>query len=230
MVATVRALKFHEGAVVATSNARTPRRYVRASPNLERHVRTLQEVFGQRVVVAINRFAADTEGEIRAIEEAMEARGVAVVLSNHFAHGGAGATDLAHAVMGALANPSRTRYRYDESMSLAEKAEQVARRVYWGGGVASLLRRREGNCHVWRSRAGATFRCASPRLRNSSQPTRRSWVLRGFRGADSRGQFPAGAGFVVLISGTIMTMPGLPQRLWPVTYLSRRDGVIHGMR
>ncbi len=230
VVATVRALKFHGGVPVGDLE-REDTAAVRAGlPNLERHVRTLQEVFGQRVVVAINRFAADTEGEIGAIEEAMEARGVAVVLSNHFAHGGAGATDLAHAVMGALANPSRTRYCYDESMSLAEKAEQVVRRVYWGGGVAFTAAARRELSRLEEQGWGNLPVCIAKTPYSFSTDPKVLGAPAGFEVPIREVRLSAGAGFVVLISGTIMTMPGLPQRPSACDISITPDGVIHGMR
>lgn len=229
VVATVRALKFHGGVGLADLEREDVTAVRAGLPNLERHVRMLQEVFGQRVLVAINQFASDSPAEIDEIEMAMRDRGVDVVLSHHFADGGAGATELARAVMEALSHPSRTSYCYDESAPLQKKAEQVVTKVYGGTGVIfAPAARRElsrledlgwGHLPVCFAKTQYSF-STDPKVLGA--PTDFDVPIREVR-------LSAGAGFVVLISGTIMTMPGLPKRPSACDIAITPEGVIYGM-
>lgn len=212
VVATVRALKYHGGVALADLEREDVESVSAGVVNLERHVRNLQEVFGQHVVVAINRFAADTDAEVEAISQAMRELGVEVVLSSHFADGGAGAVDLAHAVVRALEKPSATTYAYESTLSLEEKAQAVVTRVYGGGSVSfTLAARRE---LAWLAEHGWSDApvCIAKTQYSFSTDPHALGAPSGFDVPIREVRLSAGAGFVVLISGSIMTMPGLPKR------------------
>ena len=229
VVATVRALKFHGGVALADLEREDVVAVRAGLPNLDRHVRTLQDVFGQRVLVAINRFAADTPGEIAAIEAAMRERGVDVVLSDHFARGGEGAENLARAVREALANPSRTTYCYEESLSLREKAERVATRVYGAAGVSYSSAAMRQLTRLQDQGWGHLPVCFAKTQYSFSTDPKVLGAPAGFDVPIREVRLSAGAGFVVLVAGTIMTMPGLPRRPSACDISITPDGVIHGM-
>lgn len=229
VVATVRALKFHGGVELDDLEWGNEAAVRRGLPNLERHVRTLQEVFGQRVLVAINQFAADTEAEIAVIEAAMREQGVDVVLTNHFAHGGEGAEELGRAVMRALENPSHTRYSYDAEATLEKKAQAVVTKVYGGANISWTPAAQRELSRLQRSGWGHLPVCFAKTQYSFSTDPKVLGAPSGFDVPIREVRLSAGAGFVVLISGTIMTMPGLPKLPSAVDITVSGEGAISGM-
>lgn len=229
VVATVRALKFHGGVELDDLEWGNAAAVQRGLPNLERHVSTLQEVFGQRVLVAINQFAADTEAEIAVIEAAMRERGVDVVLTNHFAHGGEGAEELGRAVMRALEEPSRTTYCYDTEATLEEKAQAVVTKVYGGANISWTPMARRELLRLQNSGWGHLPVCFAKTQYSFSTDPKVLGAPRGFDVPIRDVGLSAGAGFVVLISGTIMTMPGLPKHPSAADITVSANGEIGGM-
>ncbi len=229
VVATVRALKFHGGVELDDLEWGNAAAVQRGLPNLERHVSTLQEVFGQRVLVAINQFAADTEAEIAVIEAAMRERGVDVVLTNHFAHGGEGAEELGRAVMRALEDPSRTTYCYDTEATLEEKAQAVVTKVYGGANISWTPMARRELLRLQNSGWGHLPVCFAKTQYSFSTDPKVLGAPRGFDVPIRDVRLSAGAGFVVLISGTIMTMPGLPKHPSAADITVSANGEIGGM-
>lgn len=211
VVATVRALKYHGGVPLAELAEENVDALRAGIVNLVRHVENLQGVFGQSVLVALNEFATDTEVEIEAVKQALAPLGVHAVTSSHFANGGEGATDLARAVLEELKTPSRTTFCYPDEAGLQEKALNVATRVYRAGGVTwtasakkEILRLEErGYGHLPVCIAKSQYSFASEKMLGA--PTGHTLPIREVR-------LSAGAGFVVLIAGSIMTMPGLSKR------------------
>ena len=229
IVATVRALKFHGGQALADLEMENVEAVRAGLPNLIKHVRNLNEVFGQKVLVAINQFAADTPAEIAVIEEALGELGVDVTLSNHFGRGGAGAQDLARATMAALENPSTTTFCYPDDLFLEDKAQAVVRRVYGADGVTFTPGARRELARLEGLGYGGLPVCIAKTQYSFSTDPKVLGAPSGFEVPIREVRLSAGAGFVVLISGSIMTMPGLPKRPSACDIDVAPDGTIAGM-
>ena len=211
VVATVRALKMHGGVAKSALGTEDVAAVTRGVVNLRRHVENMQK-FGLPMVVALNRFTSDTPAEVAAVRDAMAALGVDVVLCTHWSDGGAGAADLARAVLATLgAGGAAFRPLYPDAMGLADKIRTVAREVYRAadvsipGAVAKRLAGFEaagfGHVPVCIAKTQYSF-TADPALLGAQDghilPVREV-------------RLSAGAGFVVAVCGDIMTMPGLPR-------------------
>ena len=228
VVATVRALKYHGGVALADLEEENVAAVRAGAVNLRRHCENLTRVFAQRVLVAVNRFAADTEAEIAAVRESVADLGVDVVLTDHFGRGGEGALDFADAVVKSLAKPSIAKSAYRLTDSLEDKARAIVTRVYRGADVvfepaaARELRRLEES--GW----GELPVCMAKTQYSFSTDPKALGAPEGFTVPIREVRLSAGAGFVVLISGSIMTMPGLPKRP-SACDIDVVDGVIEGM-
>jgi formate--tetrahydrofolate ligase len=211
IVATVRALKFHGGvevAAVGTENVAAVRLGV---ANLERHIENVRDRYGIGCVVAINHRAEDTDAEIRSVVERAAHLGVKVLLARHFAQGGRGAVEVAEEVVRLCAAPNNFSFVYAESATLWEKMKAIATRIYGAAdisaasGVRAQIERlqEEGYGHypVCVAKTQYSF-STDPALRGA--PSGHIVNIREVRLA-------AGAQFVVMICGDIMTMPGLPR-------------------
>ena len=212
LVCTVRALKLQGGAAqrsLATPDAAAVRA---GAPNLLRHVANLKK-FGLKTVIAINRFATDTAGEIAAIEAIANECGIEAVVASHWTDGGAGATGLARAVLTKLEEgPSEVELLYPDELPLRQKIERIATSLYGAKAVsvdpiaARQLEEFEalgyGHLPVCIAKTQYSF-SADPKARGAPEghvlPVREA-------------RLAAGAGFVVVVCGDVMTMPGLPRR------------------
>jgi formate--tetrahydrofolate ligase len=211
VVATVRALKFHGGVALGDLAAEDPGALVRGMANLERHLHNLREVFGLPCVVSINHFASDTEAEHALLRQRIGALGVPVHTARHWALGGAGAADLAHEVVRLCDTESSLRFAYDDADTLWEKVNKLATRTYGAAGVSASPAVREQIDSLQRAGWGHLPVCvAKTQYSFSTDPA--------LRGAPSghvvdvrEVRLAAGAEFVVLVCGDIMTMPGLPK-------------------
>jgi formate--tetrahydrofolate ligase len=211
VVATVRALKYHGGAALAAITEEDLDALARGMVNLQRHITNIQEVFGLPCVVSINRFDTDTDAELDLLRERVCALGVDVVLATHWSDGGKGATALAEAVVELCERPSRMTFAYEDDATLWQKVTAVATRVYGAsevtadsrirGQIKELEARGYGHLPVCVAKTQYSF-STDPSLRGA--PTGHSINIREVRLA-------AGAEFVVLVCGDIMTMPGLPR-------------------
>lgn len=242
VVATVRALKYHGGVALADLEAEDAEAVRAGSANLVRHCENLAEVFGQNVVVAVNRFAADTSAEIAAVEEAVAPLGIPVVLTDHFARGGEGALELARTVAEELAAPqasapqtsavpqasSRMRYCYPSALPLAEKARAIVTRVYRGADVRFEPAAARELARLEEAGWGSLPVCMAKTQYSFSTDAKALGAPEGFTVPIREVRLSAGAGFVVLISGSIMTMPGLPKRP-SACDIEVVDGTIRGM-
>ncbi len=229
VVATVRALKMHGGVArnaLGTENVAAVRKGV---ANLERHVENLHK-FGMPVVVAVNHFNSDTEAEFAAIRDAMATSGTEVISCTHWANGGAGAEQLARAVMARIeSRVARYSPLYPLEMPLAEKIRTIAREIYRArdialpDAVAARLHRFEEAGHrdvpVCIAKTQYSF-SADPTLHGA--PEGHILPVREVR-------LSAGAGFVVAICGDVMTMPGLPRLPAAESIHLRADGEIEGL-
>ena len=211
VVATIRALKMH-GGVARSDLGREDRAAVaRGVVNLARHVENLGK-FHLPAVVAINHFTADTPAELEVVRDAMAPLGVRVAVCRHWAEGGAGAEELAHAVLEMIRrDPPPVVPLYPVAMPLMEKIRTIAREIYRAADIAvpaNVARRLEGfeaagyaDCPVCIAKTQYSF-SADPTLMGA--PEGHVLPVREVR-------LSAGAGFVVAICGDIMTMPGLPR-------------------
>ncbi len=212
IVATIRALKFHGGAALPDLNQENLEALDKGFENLERHVNNIRHVFGLPCVVSINHFTHDTEGEVSLLRQKCEALGVSVVVAKHWAEGGKGAQDLARKVVEIIENESSNlTFAYEDHLSLEEKIESVAKKIYGAEGIKldSKAKTRlkeladEGHSALPVCIAKTQYSFSSdPTLKGA--PTGHTLTVREVR-------LSAGAGFVVAICGDIMTMPGLPK-------------------
>jgi formate--tetrahydrofolate ligase len=210
IVATVRAVKYHGGVEVADLATEDVAAVERGLVNLERHLHTVRETFGLPAVVAINQRAEDTDAETRAIVAAVERAGAVAVVATHFADGGVGAEQLAREVVRLCDEPSDLGFTYPDEASLWDKMQAIATRIYGASGITASsavraqIRRLQdegyGHYPVCVAKTQYSF-STDPRLRGA--PTGHSVDIREVRLA-------AGARFVVMVCGDIMTMPGLP--------------------
>ena len=211
IVATVRALKYHGGHDLKTITDENLDTLGSGIVNLERHIRNVQEVYGLPCVVSINRFDTDTVAEIDLLKSRVAALGTEVVLASHWADGGQGATDLASVVVELCERPSTMTYVYEDDASLWEKATAIATRVYGATEVTADAKIRQqirdleaqgyGHFPVCIAKTQYSF-STDPALRGA--PEQHSINIREVRLA-------AGAEFIVMVCGDIMTMPGLPK-------------------
>jgi len=211
IVATVRALKYHGGHDLKTITDENLDTLGSGIVNLERHIRNVQEVYGLPCVVSINRFDTDTAAEIDLLKSRVAALGTEVVLASHWADGGQGAKDLASVVVELCERPSTMTYVYEDDASLWEKATAIATRVYGATEVTADAKIRQqiadleaqgyGHFPVCIAKTQYSF-STDPALRGA--PEHHSINIREVRLA-------AGAEFIVMVCGDIMTMPGLPK-------------------
>ena len=211
VVATVRALKYHGGVALDALGTEDLPALGRGLANLERHLRNLREVFGLPCVVSINHFASDTEAEHALLRERVAALGVPAHTARHWAQGSEGATDLARDVVRLAAQPTELRFAYADDQPLWDKIRALATRVYGAAEVRAspgararlnqLQAEGHGRLPVCIAKTQYSF-STDPSLRGA--PEGHVLDVREVRLA-------AGAGFVVVICGDVMTMPGLPK-------------------
>jgi formate--tetrahydrofolate ligase len=229
VVATVRALKMHGGIARNALGPENVEAVKRGTANLARHVENLGK-FGLPVVVAVNHFTSDTPAEFDAIREAMAALGVEAISCTHWAHGGAGAEALAHAVVARISDGKAAfKPLYPLDLSLAEKIRAIAQGIYRADDIAlpdAVARRLKGFEDAGFGQVPVCI--AKTQYSFSSDPT--------VMGAPTGHIIPvrevrlsAGAGFVVAICGDIMTMPGLPRVPAAEAIFLREDGEIEGL-
>ncbi len=213
LVATVRALKYHGGVAVADLGDEDLGAVQRGAVNLERHLRTMRDVFGLPVVVAVNRFPSDTRDELELVEKIVGDLGCAAFVATHVADGGVGATALAQGVLDVLGSlePSTFRFAYDDAGSVADKAEAVATRVYGAAGVTFTPRARKQIAQIASDGYAHLPVCiAKTQYSFSTDPSARG-APTGHLVDVREARLSAGAGFVVLVTGEVLTMPGLPR-------------------
>ena len=210
VVATVRALKMHGGLAKDELNTEDLEALERGLPNLLQHVSNIQDVYSLPVVVAINAFPTDTPAELALVEEKCAELGVNAVLSEHWAKGGTGAIDLAHAVVDACEIPSQMTYSYElEGTSIEDKLDAVARKVYHADGV-DFVENAPAQLKVLKEQGfGDLPVCVAKTQYSFSDNPALLGAPRDFRISVRNLTVSAGAGFIVALTGDIMTMPGL---------------------
>jgi len=217
IVATVRALKFHGGADAKSLTDEDLDALKAGMVNLEKHIANVRDHYGVPPIVSINRFASDTQAELDLLRSHVESLGVPIVLADHWAQGGAGAAELARVVVEVCdaddtpVDAGHDSFVYDDDASLWEKVEAIATKIYGASEVTADAKVRtrlrelaqEGYSHLPVCIAKTQYSFSTdPSLRGA--PSGHSMNIREVR-------LSAGAGFIVVVCGDIMTMPGLPK-------------------
>ncbi len=229
IVATVRALKMNGGVKKDELGQENVQAVVAGAENLARHIENVRK-FGVPVVVAINHFGSDTEAEIEAVKRCAARQGAEAILCRHWAEGSAGITELATRVAD-LADAGTAHFSplYPDKLPLFEKIERIARDIYRAGEVTADKQVRE-QLRLWEEQGygGLPVCIAKTQYSFSTDP--------GLRGAPEghvvnvrEVRLSAGAGFVVAITGEIMTMPGLPQSPAAERIFLNEEGYIEGL-
>ena len=211
VVATVRALKHHGGAARAELGREDLAALERGLPNLLQHVDNIKNVFGLPCVVAINAFPTDTAAELRLVEEKCRELGVSVALSEVWAKGGAGGTALAEEVVRLCEQPSDFRYSYALGGSIEEKLETICRRIYHADGVVLTPAAQKQARRLTELGFGELPICMAKTQYSFSDDQTLLGAPSGFEVTVRNLKVSAGAGFIVALTGDIMTMPGLPK-------------------
>jgi len=211
LVATVRALKYHGGVGVKELGTENLDALKKGMVNLERHLGNIKSHYGLPCVVAINHRTEDTPAEISLLEKACAAYGAQVVVAKHWAEGGAGAVNLANAVVALCEQPNQFQFVYPETATLWEKAQTVAQKIYGAQGISAdakirgqidkLQEQGYGHYPICIAKTQYSF-STDPKLLGA--PSGHTMNIREVRLA-------AGAEFVVMVCGDVMTMPGLPK-------------------
>jgi formate--tetrahydrofolate ligase len=211
LVATVRALKFHGGVELPDLGRENLDALGRGLANIERHLHNLREVFGLPVVVSINHFNSDTGAEHTLLRQRIGALGVPVHSARHWADGGAGAVALAHEVVRLCERPSTLRFAYGDELPLWDKLRAVATRTYGAADIrAAAAVRRQVQALQDAGHGRLPVCIAKTQYSFSTDPTQRG-APSGHVVELREVRLAAGAGFVVMVCGDIMTMPGLPK-------------------
>jgi len=229
IVATVRALKYHGGVPKAELNAENLEALEKGLPNLLQHVSNIKDVYGLPCVVAINAFPTDTAAELALVEAKCKKLGVNVALSEVWAKGGEGGKALAEEVVRLCEQPSDFRFSYELEGDIMSKLEAISKRIYHADGVdlvgnaISQIKQLEalgcGNMPVCMAKTQYSF---------SDDPAKLG-APKDFRITVRNLKVSAGAGFIVALTGDVMTMPGLPKRPAAERIDVDENGVISGL-
>lgn len=212
LVATVRALKSHGGVTKPDLNKPNVEAVRKGATNLERHIDNIKNGFGLPVCVAINAFPTDTPEEMAVIEEVCAKAGVKCALSEVFAKGGEGGKALAETVLSIMPEaPQPIQYTYDLGASLPEKIEAVAKKIYRADGVTYTPAAKKMLDDLAAMGYGELPVCIAKTQYSFSDNAKLTGAPTGFKMNVREVRLSAGAGFVVVICGSIMTMPGLPK-------------------
>ena len=211
VVATVRALKNHGGVAKADLNDENLEALEAGLPNLLQHVENITKVYQLPCVVAINRFPTDTEAELKLVEDKCRELGVNVALYEVWAKGGEGGLALADEVVRLCEEPNDFQFAYGDDLSLAEKIEAIATRVYHADGVDFEPKAMAELKKLEDLGFGGMPVCMAKTQYSFSDDQKKLGAPRGFRITVRNAKVSAGAGFVVALTGDIMTMPGLPK-------------------
>ena len=211
IVATIRALKYNGGVAKADLGAENVEALKTGIVNLKTHIENMQK-YGVPAVVAINRFGTDTDAEIAVIEEFCREMGVEVSLTEVFAKGGEGGMDLAKKVCKTIEEkPSNYHPLYDTALSIPEKLETIAKEIYRADGVTFTAQAKKNLAEIEALGKGDLPVCVAKTQYSLSDNPALLGAPRGFTLTVRELRLSAGAGFVVALTGDIMTMPGLPK-------------------
>jgi len=211
IVATVRAMKYHGGADLKTITTENVEALAKGIVNLERHVENVTKNYGIPCVVSINKFTSDTKAELDLLYDRMKKMGVPVVLATHWGDGGKGAADLANIVVGLCEQKSEMKFVYEEQDTLWDKVNKIAKKIYRASEVTADTKVRNQIKKLQEDGYGHYPVCVAKTQSSFSTDA-------SLRGAPvdhvvnvREVRLAAGAEFVVMVCGDIMTMPGLPK-------------------
>jgi len=211
IVATVRALKYHGGMDVKTLTTENVDALAKGIVNLERHVENVQTNFGIPCVVSINQFTSDTPAEIDLVKARMAKLGVPVVLASHWANGGKGAAELAHTVVSLCEKKPAVQFVYDDNDTLWDKVNKIAKRIYRASEVTADSKVRAQIKQLQEAGYGHYPVCVAKTQYSFSTDAQLRAAPEGHTINVREVRLAAGAEFVVMVCGDIMTMPGLPK-------------------
>lgn len=230
IVATVRALKYNGGVPKQELNSENLIALKEGLPNLSKHVENITQVFGLPAVVAINRFPLDTEAELSLVKEECEKLGVNVALSEVWAKGGEGGLAVAKEVIRLIdENNSSFRFAYTDEMSIKEKIESIAKRIYGADGVDYSSKVSKEIVNLEKLGFGKLPICMAKTQYSLTDDQTKLGRPTGFRITASDITISAGAGFIVVSTGNIMKMPGLPKVPSAENIDVDENGVISGL-
>ncbi|MBE6546445.1 MAG: formate--tetrahydrofolate ligase [Ruminococcaceae bacterium] len=230
LVATVRALKYNGGVAKADLGAENVEALKKGAVNLEAHIDNLRK-FGLPVVVAINRFGTDTDAELEYIREICRIKGADFALSEVFAKGGEGGLELAKKVIEACEKPKNFTFMYEDELSIKEKIEAVATKIYGADSVKFDASAAKALAEI-EALDPAYARlpiCVAKTQYSLSDDAAKLGRPTGFTLTVREIKLSAGAGFVVVLTGAIMTMPGLPKKPAAYSIDIDDDGTITGL-
>ena len=211
VVATVRALKHHGGVAKADLNNENLEALEKGLPNLLRHVENITTVYGLPCVVAINRFPTDTEAELKLVEDKCKELGVNVALSEVWAKGGEGGMALAQEVIRLCEEPNHFSFAYELDQPIEAKLADIVKKVYHGDGVALTPAAKKQAAELTALGFGGLPICMAKTQYSFSDDQNLLGAPEGFTVTVRNIKVSAGAGFLVALTGDIMTMPGLPK-------------------
>lgn len=211
VVATVRALKHHGGVAKTELNNENLEALEKGLPNLLQHVENITKVFGLPCVVAINRFPFDSEAELKLIADKCKELGVNVALSEVWAKGGEGGEELAKEVVRLCETENNFEFCYDENLSIEEKLNAIVTKIYRGDGVELVASAKKQAKKLTELGFGNLPICMAKTQFSFSDDQKLTGAPRGFKITVRNLKVSAGAGFIVALTGDIMTLPGLPK-------------------
>ena len=211
IVATVRALKYHGGVAKADLNNENLEALEKGLPNLLRHVENITQVYKLPCVVAINRFPLDTEAELKLVEEKCKELGVNVVLSEVWAKGGEGGVELAKEVVRLCELPNDFTFSYDVNAPIKDKIEAIVKKIYHGDGVVFTANAEKQIKTLTELGYDKMPICMAKTQYSFTDDQTKLGAPEGFTITVRNVKVSAGAGFLVALTGEIMTMPGLPK-------------------
>ena len=229
IVATVRALKYHGGVPKADLNNENLDALKKGLPNLLQHVSNIRDVFGLPCVVAINAFPTDTAAELKMVEEECKKLGVNVALSEVWAKGGEGGMALAEEVVRLCEEPNNFHQSYELDQSIEEKLDQICRRIYHADGVVLTPNAKKQAAQLTELGFDKMPICMAKTQYSFSDDPALLGAPSGFTVTVRNLKVSAGAGFIVALTGDIMTMPGLPKSPAAERIDVDENGVITGL-
>ena len=229
LVATIRALKMHGGVAKSDLAEENVQAVVDGLPNLEKHLENIQDVYGLPAVVAINKFPLDTEAELQAVYDACQKRGVDVVISDVWANGGAGGKELAEKVVELAEGDNHFQFVYNEEDSIETKLNKIVTKVYGGKGVRLTPAAKRELKQLEELGFSNYPICMAKTQYSFSDDAKKLGTPKDFVVTISQIKVSAGAGFIVALTGAIMTMPGLPKVPASEKIDVDKDGNISGL-
>ena len=229
LVVTVRALKMHGGVPKNALSQENVAAVVRGLPNLMRHARNIREVYGLPCVVAVNRFRTDTDEEVGAIVSACREKALSAVVATVWEDGGKGGEALAKEVVRLCEEKADFRYCYEDSLSVTEKIDAVVRRVYGGSGVVISPAAQKQIDRLTALGFAELPVCIAKTQYSFSDDPKKLGAPEDFTVSVRGVRLSAGAGFIVTLTGDVLTMPGLPRVPAAEGIDVTDDGVISGL-